>query len=169
MFLRSKNVWRNKILLEDIVYISPEIHKKMKNTSIKNKDILITKTGRFNTENSSLGRAALYLGEDNKTNINGHVYLVRLDENKANHKFILYILISKEYRDYIRRICVGGIDKRQINKDHLEEFPIIYPPIELQNKFAEKVEAIEKEKYKLENSLKELENNYNALVQKIFK
>ncbi|EKO3941930.1 restriction endonuclease subunit S [Vibrio fluvialis] len=77
-FLRSQNVWKKRIDLDDIVYLDDETHAKMSKSSLKYKDILITKTGRINTENSSLGRAAIYYGKDGEANINGHVYLVRL-------------------------------------------------------------------------------------------
>jgi len=167
MFFRSQNVWRNKIELSDIAYIEEKTHKKMSQTRLKNKDILITKTGRFNTENSSLGRAALFLGDDDSANINGHVYLVRLDENSA-HEFILYILITDEYRDYIRKVCVGGIDKRQINKEHIEEFPIIMPPTELQCQFSDFFLQVQTQKYLLQKSLQKLEINYKSLMQKCF-
>lgn len=168
LFFRSQNVWRNRISLEDIAYIDEKIHRKMSRTSLKNRDILITKTGRFNTENSSLGRAALFTGEDDSANINGHVYLVRLKENVV-HEFVLYILITDEYKEYIRRVCVGGIDKRQINKEHLEEFPIIMPPQEQQHHFADFFSQVETQKSLLQQSLANLEQNYKSLMQKCFR
>lgn len=73
IFLRSQNVWRNKLELDDVVYIDEATHQKMKKSSLKHGDILITKTGRINTENSSLGRAAMFLGENDSANVNGHV------------------------------------------------------------------------------------------------
>jgi restriction endonuclease S subunit len=167
MFFRSQNVWKNKLVLDDIAYIDEETHNKMLKSSLKNRDILITKTGRINTENSSLGRAAMFIGEDDSANINGHVYLVRLKDGEIN-EFVLFILTTDEYREYIRSICVGGIDKRQINKEHLEEFPIIFPPIELQNEFADFVKQVDKLKFEMEKSLKELENNFNSLMQRAF-
>ena len=168
MFLRSQNVWKKKLVLDDVAYIDEETHIKMKKTSLKNRDILMTKTGRINTENSSLGRAAMFIGEDDSANINGHVYLIRLQE-EVNNEFILYILTSNEYRGYIRSVCVGGIDKRQLNKEHIEEFPIIFPPIELQNEFTNLVRKIDEIKSKMEATLSELEDNFNSLMQKAFK
>ena len=167
-FFRSQNVWKNKLVLDDIAYIDQETHKSMSKSSLKYRDILMTKTGRINTENSSLGRAAMFLGEDDSANINGHVYLIRLQENIVN-EFVLFILTTNEYREYIRSVCVGGIDKRQINKEHLEEFPIIYPPIELQMKFANMVKQVDKLKFEMQQSLIELENNFNSLMQRAFK
>ena len=167
MFFRSQNVWKNKLVLDDIAYIDKDTHNKMLKSSLKHRDILITKTGRINTENSSLGRAAMYLGEDDNANINGHVYLIRLKEEILN-EFILFILTSKEYRGYIRSVCVGGIDKRQLNKEHIEDFPIILPPIEQQKEFVTYVKQVDKLKFEMEKSLKELEDNFNSLMQKAF-
>jgi type I restriction enzyme S subunit len=166
-FLRSQNVWKKKLKLDDVVYIKKSTHEKMSKTSLKNRDILITKTGRINTENSSLGRAAIFLGKDDSANINGHVYLIRPKKDVIN-EFILYILITNEYRDYIRSVCVGGIDKRQINKDHLDQFPIISPPIEKQQIFIKCMKSIEKQK-KISNNQLELANNmFASLTQQLF-
>ncbi len=168
MFFRSQNVWKNKLELDDIAYIDEEIHKQMEKSSLKNRDILMTKTGRINTENSSLGRAAMYLGEDDCANINGHVYLIRLKKNILN-EFVLFILTTDEYREHIRRVCVGGIDKRQLNKEHIEEFPIILPPAEQQNEFVDMLKQVDKLKDSLQKSLSEMEDNFNVLMQKAFK
>jgi type I restriction enzyme S subunit len=115
------------------------------------------------TENSSLGRAAMFLGEDNTANVNGHVYLIRLKKDEAN-EFILHILTTKEYRNLIREVCVGGIDKRQLNKDHIEEFPIIYPPLKHQYDFVTKLLLTQNQKKQLEVSAKESKNLFNKLM-----
>lgn len=166
-FFRSQNVWKNSIVYEDVAFIDKEIHAKMMKSSLKHRDILMTKTGRINTENSSLGRAAMYLGQDDKANVNGHVYLIRLKEGIIN-EFVLHILTTKEYREHIRRVCVGGIDKRQLNKDHLEEFPIISPPLEMQEKFVNSLLLIQSQKDNLKATLQKSENLFNSLLQKAF-
>ena len=145
-FFRSQNVWKDRLEMDDIAYIDEKTHESMKRSSLKHGDILMTKTGRINTENSSLGRAALYEGEDDMANVNGHVYFIRLKEG-VNNKFVLRVLVSPEYRDLIRSVCVGGIDKRQLNKEHIEEFPIIYPPSEMIDNYIEFVEQVNKSKF----------------------
>ena len=168
VFFRSQNVWRNRIDYEDVAHIDKETDAKMKRSSLHHNDILITKTGRINTENSSLGRAALYEGETGQANINGHVYLIRLRAGKVSHQFVLRILTSLAYRDYIRKVCVGGIDKRQINKEHVEEFPIILPPPSLQQAFAEKIEAIEKQKAAINESIVQTQKLFDYTIDKYF-
>ncbi|WP_180105484.1 MULTISPECIES: restriction endonuclease subunit S [unclassified Acinetobacter] len=167
IFLRSQNVWKNKVILDDVAYIDAETHAKMMKSSVKHEDLLMTKTGRINTENSSLGRAAIYLGEDDSANINGHVYLIRIKDG-FNKYFILRILTLPDYYEYIRSVCVGGIDKRQLNKEHIENFPIIQPPMELQNKFSNIVQVIESQKPKLLEQLDLAENLFKTLQQKAF-
>ena len=144
-FFRSQNVWKDRLEMDDIAYIDAKTHASMKRSSLKHGDILMTKTGRINTENSSLGRAALYDGEDDMANVNGHVYFIRLKDG-VNNKFILRILVSPEYRDLIRSVCVGGIDKRQLNKEHIEDFPIICPPTDMVDDYVAFVEQIDKSK-----------------------
>lgn len=166
-FLRSQNVWKNHIIYDDLVFLDEKTHKSMSKSSLKHKDILMTKTGRINTENSSLGRAALFLGEDDSANINGHVYLIRL-KKEIIHEFIVFILTTSEYRDYIRSVCVGGIDKRQINKDHLEDFPIILPPKPLQERFFNQLTKIRLITERTKLSLHDAESMFSGLSQKAF-
>ena len=146
VFFRSQNVWKDRLEMDDIAYIDAKTHASMKRSSLKHGDILMTKTGRINTENSSLGRAALYLGEDDMANVNGHVYFIRL-KPEVNNKFILRILVSPEYRDLIRSVCVGGIDKRQLKKEHIEDFPIICPPSDIVEKYVTFVDQVDKSKF----------------------
>lgn len=162
-FFRSQNVWKNRLDYDDIAYLDEKTHKSMSKSSLHHRDILMTKTGRINTENSSLGRAAIFLGNDNTANVNGHVYLIRLQKGEVN-EFVLHILTTKEYRNLIREVCVGGIDKRQLNKDHIEQFPIIYPPLHLQGMFVNKLLLLQKQKNHLEVTAKESENLFNKLM-----
>ena len=166
-FFRSQNVWKDRLELEDIVYIDEQTHESMKRSSLKHGDILMTKTGRINTENSSLGRAALYMGKDDEANINGHVYFIRL-KPEVNNKFILRILVSKEYRDLIRNVCVGGIDKRQLNKNHIEDFPIICPPERMIDSYISFVDQVNKSKFEVQKSLENTQLLFDSLMQEYF-
>ena len=167
VFFRSQNVWKDRLEMEDIAYIDVQTHESMKRSSLKHGDILMTKTGRINTENSSLGRAALYMGEDDKANVNGHVYFIRL-KPEVNKKFVLRILVSDEYRNLIRSVCVGGIDKRQLNKEHIEDFPIICPTEDMVNKYIAFVDQVDKSKVAVQKELDETQMLFDSLMQKYF-
>ena len=98
-------------------------------------------------------------------NINGHVYLVRLDGSVVP-EYVVTILTSEAYRKYIRKVCVGGIDKRQINLDQVEDFPIILPSVEIQEQFAAFVKQTDKSKFEIQKSLEKLETLKKALKTK---
>ena len=166
-FFRSQNVWKDRLEMKDIAYIDEKTHASMKKSSLKHGDILMTKTGRINTVNSSLGRAALYLGEDDAANVNGHVYFIRLKPN-VNNKFVLRILVSNEYRDYIRSVCVGGIDKRQLNKNHIEDFPIICPPKDMVDEYIDFVNQVNKSKVEIQQALEKTQLLFDSLMQQYF-
>lgn len=167
MYFRCQNVWRNRFDYTDLVYIDEETNELMKSSSLKHNDLLITKIGRINTENSSLGRVSLYEGEDDKANLSGNLCFIRLKDGII-HKFILYILISDIFRDYIRKTTVGGIDKRALNVKQIGSFRIILPPLSLQQSFAAKIESIEKQKAAIGQSMAETQKLFDYTMDKYF-
>ena len=48
-------------------------------------------------------------------------------------------------------------------------FEVPIPPIELQNQFVDFVKQVDKLKFEMEKSLKELEDSFNSLMQRAFK
>lgn len=165
MYFRCQNVWRNHFDYSDLVYIDENTNQKMKSSSLKHNDFLITKIGRINTENSSLGRVSLYEGEDDKANLSGNLCFARLKQGAAVHKFILYILISNQFRNYIRRTTVGGIDKRALNVRQICSFPIISPPLPLQHLFTHRIEQIEHQKSEVQKAITDLETLLASRMQ----
>jgi type I restriction enzyme S subunit len=65
-------------------------------------------------------------------------------------------------------VCVGGIDKRQINLDQVEDFPIILPTFESQNEFAAFVEQVDKSKVVVQKALDEAQTLFDSLMQEYF-
>lgn len=160
-FFRCQNVWRNRLDMSDIVFVDNETNAKMKNSILKHNDLLVTKIGRLFTENSSLGRVALYDGADGAANLSGNLSFIRLKPIVAP-KFILYILISDYFRDYVRNTTSGGIDKRALNNSQLKALPIYLPPLSLQEKFASRIEQIEAQKKAVEETMENLQTLLNS-------
>lgn len=167
MYFRCQNVWRNRFDYSDLVYIDENTNKLMKSSSLKHNDLLITKIGRLYTENSSLGRVSLYEGEDDEANLSGNLCFIRLKKTVCP-KFILYILISEQFRGYIRRTTVGGIDKRALSTKQIEQFPIILPPLSLQQQFADKIQSIESQKSAITKSIAETQKLFDYTMDKYF-
>lgn len=64
---------------------------------------------------------------------------------------------------------VNGTGVPTLNRNIVHKEQIINVPIDLQNKFARTVIDIEKQKEKLENSLSDFDNLFNAFMQRAFK
>ncbi len=89
-----------------------------------------------------------------------------LDAKLANVVYIYSIIqLSKEYYRRKQR----GARQKNLNLSMVKGIEILYPPIELQNEFAEKIALIEKQKALANQELKESEDLFNCLLQKAFK
>ncbi|HCL4444655.1 TPA: restriction endonuclease subunit S [Clostridium botulinum] len=77
----------------------------------------------------------------------------------------LYFMLSELD---LNRLSTGAAQPGlTIGKLNEVEFPMV--PMELQNRFEKFANEIDKLKFEMERSLKELENNFNSLMQKAFK
>jgi|SRR3989338_2114187 len=162
VFIRSQNILMNKFSQHDKLYISEEIHTKMDRTWVKKNDVLINITG------ASIGRTAIYNGEDNRANVNQHVCIIRLKENSSiNQLYLNYFLSSKKMQNYIL-LRNAGATRQALNFNQIGNFRVPIPPISLQNQFASLVEKIESIKENQKESTEEINTLFDALMQKAF-
>lgn len=90
----------------------------------------------------------------------------KLDDNLVNTIYIYYcIQIGKGFYKSQQR----GVRQKNLNLSMVKGLEVLMPSLELQNEFADFVKQVDKLKFKMENSLKELEDNFNSLMQKAFK
>ena len=75
-------------------------------------------------------------------------YLIRMNPSNLIHsKFLLFFMNSEFMKKLLYNKAKNIVGMANINAKELEDFSIILPPIELQNKFAERIEKIEKLKF----------------------
>ena len=82
--------------------------------------------------------------------------------------FLYFQLVSPHGEREIKKRVKGAVTKT-IRKDAVREVPLISPPLELQNQFAERVQAIEAQKAQAQASLAQSEDLFNSLLQRAFK
>lgn len=146
----------------DLKYI--DLNEKDKEKYLVQKGDLL-----FNRTNSKqlVGKTAVYR-ESKSMAYAG--YLIKLKPNsKGNTEYISAYLNSKYGKLILLNMAKNIVGMANINAQELQDIIILIPPIQLQNQFAEKVQAIEKQKELLEESLKLMEDNYNSLMQRAFK
>ncbi|MDR4509750.1 MAG: hypothetical protein MRJ65_16210 [Candidatus Brocadiaceae bacterium] len=69
--LRSQNIHFDSLRLDDVVYISEEIHNSMITTEVQEGDVL------FNITGASIGRCNYWAEKKERANVNQHVCIVR--------------------------------------------------------------------------------------------
>ncbi|MGE3799812.1 MAG: restriction endonuclease subunit S [Candidatus Kapaibacterium sp.] len=85
---------------------------------------------------------------------------------RANVTFIATALRVKELW-FLKR--ARGINTEGLTLDHLRDFPLLLPPLPLQQEFARRVESIEKLKGSQRASLAEMETLFKALQGRAFR
>lgn len=133
-FLRSQNVRNEGIKLDDIAYISQEIHQKMENTKVLPGDVLLNITG------ASLGRSTIFPSNLVEANVSQHVTIIRLIESQMNqfiHLGILSPLVQQLVWGRQVGMAIEGLSKKVLE---MFEFPI--PPIAEQHRIVAKVDEL---------------------------
>lgn len=123
----------------------------------------------FNRTNSKelVGKTAVYRN-DRPMVYAGYLIRVRTNE-KANTEYISAYLNSIHGKLVLKNMCKNIVGMSNINAQEMQNINILNPPIELQNKFAEIVEKTEAQKELMQKSLKEMENNFQSIMQKAFR
>ena len=71
-----------------------------------------------------------------------------IDNNKIRTDILLYSLLEKSFIDIIKNSSFGATNRQRIKEGTFLNYKIYLPPIDLQNKFAEIVKQIDKQKFK---------------------
>ena len=96
-------------------------------------------------------------------------HVLRPLREKSNSYWIYYLTTLIEFRRLAERKMTGSAGQKRVPTDFLNNIRVVVPPIELQNKFVQFTKQVDKLKFEMEKSLKELEDNFNALMQRAFK
>lgn len=115
----------------------------------------------FNRTNSKelVGKTAVYK-EDEPMAYAG--YLVKAIPNeRATGEFIAAYMNTKYIKAKLLNMAKNIVGMANINAEEFKKIDIYIPPIELQNDYINFVNQVDKLKFEVEKSLKELEDNFN--------
>jgi len=160
LFIRSQNVKDDRLVVDDVVYISHAIHNTMVGSEVKPGDILLNITG------ASIGRSCVVPSDISLSNVNQHVCIIRL-KNICEPKFLQMILSSWRGQKLIYQQQAGG-GREGLNFENIGSFKINIPSLPEQQKIAAFLSAVDK-KIQLLQKKKELLGQYKkGVMQKIF-
>ena len=159
IFLSSKDVVSKKINWDSVKYISKDLHLELKRRVAPRKnDILLAKNG-------TTGIAAL-VDRDEIFDIYVSLALIRLKKN-INPIFMLYQLNSEFCKKQFDQSLKGiGVPNLHLNK--IRETKVICPELGIQNKFADYIKSIEKQKELCEEDIRDLEKLLETKMHEYF-
>ena len=98
--------------------------------------------------------------------VNQQLHTFQCDQKYIIPVFMMYALAYQQ--PYMNKMA-SSTTLPYMNKTVCNKIPMIYPPIELQNQFAQHIEKIEQQKYLAQASLGKSETLFNSLLQRAFK
>ena len=128
-FFRSQNVYNDRLVYDDIKYISEEVHHNMKGTEVLANDLLLNITG------GSLGRCAVVPADFNCGNVSQHVCIMRavLVEPEYFHALVLSSYFAKSMK-------ITGSGREGLPKYNLEQMGFPLPPLTEQQRIVAEIE-----------------------------
>ena len=161
MDVTAKNIKKDGFDLSNITYVPEDVHKSIySRCNPVLGDILYIKDG------ATTGIAMINSLKE-EFSLLSSVALLKCNYDMVSNIFIKEVLNSTSKYNEIRGNMGGAaITRLTINK--IENIYIPLPPITLQQEFAEKIEAIEKQKEIIKQSIKETETLFNSRMNYYF-
>ncbi|MCK5630003.1 MAG: restriction endonuclease subunit S [Nanoarchaeota archaeon] len=94
---------------------------------------------------------------------------IRIRTEILNYTFMTMFLCTRYIKNQILTRAKKAVNQASINQKDVNSLKILVPPIELQNKYASIVEKVEEMHDAQKQSKQEIDNLFDALMQKAFK
>ena len=88
---------------------------------------------------------------------------LEVKSEKMSYHYLYYFCLFYDFEIHNKAVTIPSLVKSD-----LEKIVLPIPPMELQNKFAERIEKIEKLKFEIEKSIEIAQNLYDSLISKYF-
>ena len=126
-FLRGKDI-KGKIDFDDIVYISEDVHERMKRSVLNEDFFLLTIAG-------TLGDVAVFKKEYPECNINQDIAKIKLTAEISYEYAVVYF--QTKFANSQTRILSNGATRGHLNFSQVRSFDVIVPPLDIQNHIVE--------------------------------
>ena len=154
--LRSSNIQDNTLCFEDIVRVKCAIKE---NKYVKDGDILMcSRNGSFRL----VGKVAMIANLPESMTYGAFMTIIR----SPYQAYLFAFFKTSAFRSQLTTSQTATIN--QITVRMLDEIKIALPPMELQQEFADKIEAIEKQKELIKQSITEAEELFNSRMDYYF-
>ena len=141
-------------------FASPKNETNIDKYLLQYGDILFARTG------ATVGKTYLYEESDGNCIYAGYCIRFRLNTKIVNPEYIFRYTQTSKYLKWVDIVKRGGAQPN-INSKQYGSITIPIPPMELQNKFAEIVKQVDKQKISLEQQKQNYKNLKKGLMQKL--
>ena len=160
--IKITNVGVNEFISDDSSL--PDDYNNMEGCKVHTGDIVIALT---RTIISTGVKRAIVPNEYNESLVNQRVAAILANDRIVSRRFIYSFLGTDFVRQYILQKATALMQPNLSIRD-LRDMPTIYPPLALQHEFADKIEAIERQKELIKQSITETETLFNARMDYYF-
>lgn len=143
-----------------------DIPKSKIDCEVKQGDLLFTRKNTYHM----VGKTAFVYETESRLLLPDTVFRLVYNTDKANPLFLYYLLNHNKFSSEIQSLASGTSGSMpNISKAKLLAKDLICPRVELQNQFAESVQAIEAQKKQAQLELAKSEELFQSLLQRAFK
>lgn len=160
IFIRSQNVYDNKLDLRKIVFIPQSTHTKMKGSKVQKHDVLLNITG------ASIGRSCVVPKKFEEGNVNQHVCIIRTN-NELDPYYLQFFLSSYLGQKNIFQSQAGG-GREGLNFESIKLFKIPLPSVKEQQKIAQFLQSLDKKIDTVNEQIEQTKLFKKGLLQQMF-
>lgn len=160
--IRSMNVRDGVFLRDGLAFIDEEQAALLDGVVVEVDDVLLNITG------ASVARVCRAPADVLPARVNQHVMIIRPTATFAT-TFLEQCLLSSSMKDRLLRIARAGATREAITKPAIEQFRVIRPPRELQDRFAARVTASEAIQRQMRSSISQTESLFASLQHRAFR
>ena len=161
-FLTISNIDKEKreLNFNDTFFVTEEYYDNIKeNRKAKRGDVLYTVTGSYGIP--------VIVNTDKHFCFQRHIALLKPTQETLLPIFLCHWFLCDGVK-FIADQVATGIAQKTVSLTSIRKFEIILPPLPLQHQFASKIEAIERQKELIKQSISETETLFNARMQEHF-
>lgn len=163
-YLRVANVQDGYLDLKEIKTIDA-LPSEVEKYGLLEGDMLLTEGG----DPDKLGRGAVWHNQIPNCIHQNHIFRVRVDKESIAPEFLSMLTGSAYGKMYFLKSAKQTTGIATINSTQLKNFPVLVPPLPLQQQFARIVEKVEAMRQSQNQSKQQIEDLFSALMQKAFR
>lgn len=159
-FLRTGNVGKFDIVMSELKHITPDFHKKLKKSVLKDGDLLVS---RVISDEVRCAIVPPALDGANCANV-----IVIRPGKRMTSQYLAHLIRSPESQRAFLKRQVGSAQS-VVNTGVLQSWQITLPPLNVQHNFERRIAAVDKLKAAHRASIAELDSLFAALQHRAFR